>query len=65
MPLDVIDADGLGDSGLLIKIEHVTLQTRVIDNAPEIAFEMAVINDVEPNERAEESPICLNDSFVK
>src|ERR1700736_1989954 len=49
VPLDVIDADGLGDSRLLIEVQQVTVQIRVIDNAPKIAFEVAVIHDVEAN----------------
>ncbi len=52
MALDVIDADGLGDSRLLIEIEQITLQIRVVDDAPKIAFEMPVINGIEANERA-------------
>ena len=52
MALDVIDVDGLGDSRLLIKIEQIALQIRIIDDPPQVAFEMAVINDVESNQRA-------------
>jgi hypothetical protein len=32
------------------------LQVRVIDDPAKIAFEMSVIHDVEPNQRAEETP---------
>ena len=65
MTLDVIDADRLGDSRLLIEVQQVTLQVRVIDNAAEITFEMAVIDDVEANQRAEETPVGLNDPLAK
>ena len=64
VPLDVIDANGFGDSGLLIKIEQVTLQVRVIDDPAKIAFEMSVIYDVEPNQRAEETPIGFDDAIA-
>ena len=53
MTLDVIDAYSFGDSRLLIEIEHITVQVRVIDDATQIAFEMAVINHVEPDQGAE------------
>ena len=49
MTLDMIEVDGLGDTGLLIKVHQVTLQARVIDDAPDVALEVAVINRVESN----------------
>ena len=57
MTLDVIDADRLGDSRVLIEIKQITLEIRIIDDAPKIAFEMPVINRIEANERAKETPI--------
>src|ERR1700736_2418196 len=65
VPLDVIDADRLGDSGVLIQVEQVALQIQVIDNASQVAFEVAVIDDVEANERAEEPPIGFDDALAK
>ena len=62
---DVIDAHGLGDSGLLIEIKHVALELRIIDNPSEIAFEMAVINDIEPDERAKQAPIGFHDALAE
>ena len=53
MALDVIDADRLGDSRLLIEIEHVTVEVWIVDDAAKVALEMAVIDDVEPDKRAE------------
>ncbi len=52
MPLDVIQVDGLRDARLLIQVHQVTLQVWVIDNAPQVAFEMAVINGVKAHKRA-------------
>ena len=53
MALDVIEVDGIGDAWLLIQVRQVSLQVGIIDNAPQVAFEMAVINRVETHERAE------------
>src|SRR5476649_1947740 len=57
MALDMIKAHGLGDSRLLIQVHQVALQVRIIDDAADVTLEMAVINDVEPNECAEETPV--------
>ncbi len=53
MTFDVIKVDGIGDAWLLIQVHQVSLQVGIIDNASQIAFEMTVINRVEPHERAE------------
>lgn len=65
VPLDVIDADRLGDSRVLIEIEQITLEIRIIDDASQIAFEMPVINDIEANERAKETPIGFDHPVAK
>ena len=41
MPLDVIEIDRLGDAGLLIQIQQIAVQIRVIDNSAKIALEVA------------------------
>ena len=51
--LDVIEVDRVGDAWLLIEIHQIALQIWVIDDAPQVALEVAVINGVEPDERAE------------
>ena len=63
MPFNVIEVDRVGDAGLLIKIRQVTLQVRIIDDATDVAFEVAVINDVEPDKCAEQPPISFNDAL--
>ncbi len=63
--LDVIEIDGVGDAGLLIQIHQVTLQVRIIDDAADVALEMAVIDGVEPNECAEETPVGFDDAIVE
>ena len=65
MPLDVIEVHGVRDSGLLVQVHQIPLQVRVIDNAAQIAFEMAVINGVEPHERAEKSPVRFDDAIIE
>ena len=52
MPLDVIQVDRLGDAGLLVQVQQIALQIWIIDDAPQVAFEMAVINRVKTHERA-------------
>jgi hypothetical protein len=65
MTLDVIEIDGVGDARLLIQIHQIALQIWVIDDSPQIAFEMAVIDGVEPNERAKKSPVRLDNAIPK
>ena len=65
MALDVVEIDRLSDARLLIKIHQITLQVRIIDDAPEIAFEMPVVDDVEADERAKHSPIGFDDAVGK
>jgi len=41
------------------------LEIPVIDDAAEVAFEVAVIDDVEPNECAKEPPIGFDNPIVE
>src|SRR4051812_16793608 len=59
VPLDVIEIDRPGDVRLLVKIAQIVVEIGVIDDAPQIAFEMSVINRIEPHQRAEEPPVGL------
>jgi hypothetical protein len=63
--LDVIEVDGLGDTRLLVQIHQVSLKIRVINNASDVALEVAVIDDVEPDQGAEKSPIGFNDAVAE
>jgi hypothetical protein len=65
MTLDLLQTNRFTEAGLLIQIEQIALQVRVIDNPPEIAFEMAVVNGVEPNKRAKQAPVRFDDSIAK
>ena len=61
MPFNVVDADGFGYSGHLIEVTRVVPKIRVVRDAPQIAFEMAVINCVEPHPRREQPPVRFGD----
>ena len=43
MPFDVIEIHGLGDAVILVEIFEITEEIIVIDETPEIAFEMSVV----------------------
>ena len=62
MTLDVIEIDGISDARLLIQVHQIALQIWVIDDTPEIALEMAVIDRVEPNKRAKKPPVRLDNT---
>src|SRR4029077_6184165 len=63
--LDMSEGDGLGDTGLLIQVHQVTLEVRVIDDSADVAFEVTVIDDIKPDERAEKAPVGFYDAFVE
>ena len=62
MPLDMIEVDRLGDARLLVQIHEVALQVWIIEDAPQVAFEMAVINGVKTHKRAKQSPVRLDNT---
>ena len=49
MALDMINTDRFENAGLVIEIEHVSPQVWVIYDASQVAFEVPVVNHVEPN----------------
>ena len=53
VPLDLIDADGLGYTGHLIKVAQVTPEVGIIGDAPQVALEVPVIDRVEAHEGRE------------
>ena len=61
----MIEINRLGDTGLLVQVHQVTLEVWVIDDAADIAFEVTVIDDVEPNECAKEPPIGFDNPIVE
>ena len=61
MPLDVVEVDGVGDAVSLIEVFEVAEEVRVVDDAPEVALEMAVIDGVEAHEGDEQAPIGFDE----
>ena len=61
MPLDVVEVDGVGDTVGLIEVFEVAEEVRVVDDAPEVALEMAVIDGVEAHEGDEQAPIGFDE----
>src|SRR5260370_35188923 len=59
--LDVIEIDGLGDTRVLVEVQEIALQVRIIEDALDVTFEVAVIDRIEANERAEQAPVRLHD----
>ena len=53
VPLDLIEVDGLGDARDLVQLAQVVPQIWIVDDAPQIAFEVTVIDSVEADERGE------------
>lgn len=50
MPLDVVKVHGVGDAVGLIEIFEVVEEVWVIDDPPEVALEMAMVDGVESYE---------------
>ncbi len=61
MPLDVVEVDRVGDAVGLIEISQVAEEMGIVDDPPEVALEMAVVDGVEPYERDEEAPIRFDE----
>ena len=61
MPLDVVEVYGVGDAVGLIEVFEVAEEVRVVDDPPEVALEMAVIDGVEAHEGDEQAPICFDE----
>src|SRR5665213_1458501 len=58
---DLIDAHRAGNSRHLIKLAKITPHIGIVGDAAQVAFEMAVVDRVEANERREQPPIRLGD----
>ncbi len=65
MPLDVIHVDGRGDAGLLIKIAQIVREVRIVDDTPQVALEMAVVDGIEAYERREQPQVGLGDRAAR
>ncbi len=54
MPLDVREIHGAADPRHLVKLAGVIPEIGVIDETPEVALEVAVIDGIEPDQRREQ-----------
>jgi len=61
--LDVRKIDGLGNAGVL-KLASVIPEIGVVDEPPQIAFEMPDIDGIKPHERREQPPIRFGQSIA-
>lgn len=59
----VAEIHGLGYSRLLVQVFQITPQVRVVQDAPEVALEVAVIDGVEAHQGREEGPIRLGNAL--
>ena len=65
MAFDVIQVHGFSNARLLIEIHQVALKVLVIDEAPDIALEVPVVDRIEAYQRAEKPPVRLDDASAK
>ena len=61
VPFDMVEVDGVGDAVCLIEIFEVAEEVRVIDNSPDVALEMAVVDGVETQEGDKQTPIGFDE----
>jgi hypothetical protein len=65
VPLDVIEIHRPGDARCLIQVAEVALQIRIVDDPPEVAFEVPVIDRIEAHEGAEKPPVRFDECCAK
>ena len=63
--LDMVNVHRLGDAVDLIEIFKVAEQVGIIDNAPDIALKMTLIDRVEPDERDKQTPVGFDESLAE
>ena len=47
MPLDVVEVHGIGDAVGLIEVFEVAEEVGIVDDPPEVALEMAMVDGIE------------------
>ena len=55
--LDMVEIDGLGNAVGLVKIFEIAEQVRIVDDPTDVAFEVAVIDRIEPDQGDEQLPV--------
>ena len=64
MPLDLLDADRLGDARNLIEIAHIVRQIREFVDVPPVAFEVRVIDGIEAYQSTKQPPVGLRNRIA-
>ena len=64
MVLDMIQANSFRYAGLLIQVPNVAPKVWIIDNPPDVTFEMPYIYRIKPDHRGEQTPISLGDGIA-
>ena len=59
--LDVVEVDGVGDAVGLIEVFEVAEEVGIVDDPPEVALEMAMVDGVEAYEGDEQAPIGFDE----
>ena len=65
MAFDLIHIHGVRHVIVLIEIFEVAKQIGIINDAPDITFEMSMVHRVESDERDEQPPVCLHRVHAK
>ena len=61
MPLDMVEVHGVGDAVGLIEVFEVAEEVGVVNDPPEVALEMAVVDGVEAYEGDEQAPVGFDE----
>src|SRR5580765_5217437 len=61
VPLDVVEVHGVGDAVGLIEVFEVAEEVGIVDDPPEVALEMAMVDGVEAYEGDEQAPIGFDE----
>src|SRR5690606_22679479 len=64
VPLDVLEVDGVGDSGLPVQVAREARQVGVVDEPPQVALEVPVVHGVEADEGGEQAPVGLREGVA-
>lgn len=61
MPLDMVEIHGPGDTLGLVEVFEISEEIRIIDDSPDIALKVSVVDRVEPNQRDKQPPVGFHE----
>ena len=64
VPLDVVEVHRRGYPVVLIQIAQVRPEVRVVDNAAKVAFEVAMLDRIESDQRREKAPVGFSHTLA-